>query len=147
VAIFYLSAQRVLYPNAWLREIFFFPFVLALGVGVSVSNARAVLEALCGHRSEFSRTPKYGVGSSAQHKRQRRYLVLRSAVPVVEILFAAYFTRFVFLAFQSHEFLSLPFLMLFQFGFTYVAVSSVWELAVRVRQRETNLPISFDSLA
>ena len=147
VAIFYLSAQRVLYPNAWLREIFFFPFVLALGVGVSVSNARAVLEALCGHRSEFSRTPKYGVGSSAQHKRQRRYLVLRSAVPVVEILFAAYFTRFVFLAFQSHEFLSLPFLMLFQFGFTYVAVSSIWELAVRMRQRETNLPISFDSLA
>jgi hypothetical protein len=115
---------------------------LALGVGVSVSNARAVLEALCGHRSDFSRTPKYGVSASHDHKRQRRYLVLKSAVPVVEILFAAYFTRFVFLAFQNHEFLSLPFLMLFQFGFTYVAVSSIWEMAVRIQQRETNLPVN-----
>jgi hypothetical protein len=31
---------------------------------------------------------------------------------------------------------------LFQFGFTYVAVSSIWELAVRMQQRETKLPVN-----
>ena len=42
-AFFYLCAQRELHPKDWKREIWFFPFVLALGIGVSINNARAVL--------------------------------------------------------------------------------------------------------
>jgi hypothetical protein len=127
VAVFYLCAQRELYPREWKREIWFFPFVLALSIGVSINNARAVLEAIFNKRSEFARTPKYGVKNKGDQWRNGRYSALRTIIPVVELLFAIYFTYFVFKALQNSEFLSVPFLMLFQIGFAYVALSSIWQ--------------------
>jgi len=127
VAVFYLCAQRELYPREWKREIWFFPFVLALSIGLSINNARAVLEAIFNKRSEFARTPKYGVKNKGDQWRNGRYSALRTIIPVVELLFAIYFTYFVFKALQNSEFLSVPFLMLFQIGFAYVALSSIWQ--------------------
>ena len=37
------------------------PILLALGIGMSVNNGKAVLEALFSNDSEFVRTPKYGI--------------------------------------------------------------------------------------
>jgi hypothetical protein len=125
VSVFYLCAQRELYPREWKREIWFFPFVLALSIGVSINNARAVLEAIFNKRSEFTRTPKYGIKNKGDRWRDSRYSALRTLIPIVELLFAIYFTYFVFKAFQNSEFLSVPFLMLFQVGFAYVALSSI----------------------
>ncbi|HEY0791064.1 MAG TPA: cellulose synthase family protein [Chthoniobacterales bacterium] len=127
VTIFYLCAQRELYPRAWKREIWFFPFVLALAIGLSINNARAVLEAIFNQRSEFTRTPKYGVQKRGDPWRRSRYTALRTVIPIIELVFAAYFSYFVFSAFQNREFLSVPFLMLFQIGFAYVALSSIWQ--------------------
>ena len=59
VSSFYLTAQRVLYPKTWKRTFLYLPFVMAVGIGLSVRNARAVLEAIFGVQSEFVRTPKY----------------------------------------------------------------------------------------
>ena len=42
---FYLTSQRVLYPKTWKRSILYMPFVMAVGIGLSVRNAKAVLEA------------------------------------------------------------------------------------------------------
>src|SRR5207248_1913035 len=89
------------------------------------NNARAVLEAIFNKRSEFTRTPKHGIESKRDQWRNSRYSALRTLIPVVELLFAIYFTYFVFSAFQNREFLSVPFLMLFQIGFAYVALSSI----------------------
>jgi cellulose synthase/poly-beta-1,6-N-acetylglucosamine synthase-like glycosyltransferase len=129
--IFYLIAQRELYPKEWKREIWFFPFVLVLSVGLSINNAKAVLEALFNRQSEFRRTPKYGVLKSGQNWRFSQYSAIRTMIPIVEILFAIYFTYFAFHAFQDQEFLTLPFVMLFQMGFTYVALSSIWSRMTR----------------
>jgi fatty acid desaturase len=130
-AVFYLCAQRELYPKDWKREIWFFPFVLALGIGLSINNARAVLEAMFNRRSDFCRTPKYGIERTKQRWQDSRYTAVRTVIPLVEFIFAAYFTYFVFHAFQNHEFLSLPFLMLFQIGFAYVACGSIWQRIMR----------------
>jgi cellulose synthase/poly-beta-1,6-N-acetylglucosamine synthase-like glycosyltransferase len=131
VAVFYLCAQRELYPKHWKREIFFFPFVLALGIGLSISNARAVLEAVFNHESPFARTPKYGFTSGPRSAKRNRYAAFRNVLPIVELLFAIYFSYFVVTALGNREFLSLPFLMLFQIGFAYVALTSVRERALR----------------
>jgi cellulose synthase/poly-beta-1,6-N-acetylglucosamine synthase-like glycosyltransferase len=130
-AAFYLCAQRELYPKDWKREILFFPFVLALGIGLSINNARAVLEALFNRRSDFCRTPKYGIERTKQRWKGSRYSAMRTVTPLVEFIFALYFTYYVFHAFQNHEFLSVPFLMLFQIGFAYVACSSIWQRMAR----------------
>jgi cellulose synthase/poly-beta-1,6-N-acetylglucosamine synthase-like glycosyltransferase len=131
VAVFYLCAQRELYPKDWKREIFFFPFVLALGIGLSISNARAVLEAVFNHQSDFARTPKYGFALVGKPRKENRYAGFRGVLPIIELLFAIYFTYFVITALENREFLSLPFLMLFQIGFAYVALTSLWERASR----------------
>ena len=131
VAVFYLCAQRELYPKDWKREILFFPFVLALGIGLSISNGRAVLEAVFNHESPFARTPKYGFALAERLRKKNRYASFGNAFPIVELLFAIYFSYFVVTALGNREFLSLPFLMLFQMGFAYVALTSLQERAAR----------------
>ena len=61
IALFYVVAQTRLNPSGWVRELWMFPLTLALATGMSVNNALGVLEAIFNHRSDFSRTPKYGI--------------------------------------------------------------------------------------
>src|ERR1700726_501503 len=141
-AVFYLCAQRELHPKDWKREIWFFPFVLALGIGVSINNSRAVLEAIFNRKSDFCRTPKYGIERAKQEWKRNRYFAVRTVIPLVEFIFAVYFTYFVFLAFQNREFLSVPFLMLFQTGFAYVAFCSVWQRFMRPQWNPRDISVA-----
>src|SRR5436190_10904905 len=43
-AVFYICTQRELHPKTWGREILLLPALIALGIGLAVNNARAVLE-------------------------------------------------------------------------------------------------------
>jgi uncharacterized membrane protein len=141
-AVFYLCAQRELYPRTWRREIGFFPFVLALGIGLSINNARAVLEAIFNRKSDFCRTPKYGIVRTKQRWEGSQYSAVRTVIPLVELIFALYFTYFVFHAFQNREFLSVPFLMLFQIGFAYVAFGSIWQRLMRPQWNSRNISVA-----
>ncbi len=125
VTIFYICAQRELHPRTWMKEILLLPALLALGIGMSLNNARAVVEALFNHQSDFTRTPKYGIERKAQSWRTARYMPLKSLLPLAELFFAIYFTYFVWYAFSKHQYLSVPFLLLFQFGFFYVSFCSL----------------------
>ena len=124
VGLFYICAQRELHPGTWLKELLFLPCLLALGIGLSLNNARAVLEAMINHKSDFTRTPKYGIERKSQPWRSCKYRPLKSAVPIVELAFAIYFTYFVVFAIVHGQFLSVPFLLMFQGGFLYVCLSS-----------------------
>lgn len=125
VAVFYICAQRELHPRTWMKEILLLPCLLALGVGLSLNNARAVLEAMFNFRSDFARTPKYGIERKAQPWRNCRYMPLKSLLPIAELGFAIYFTYFVWYAIAHRQFLSVPFLLMFQLGFLYVSFSSL----------------------
>src|SRR5213594_4716464 len=125
VAVFYVCAQRELHPRTWMREILFLPCLLALGIGLSLNNARAVLEALINHKSDFTRTPKYGIERKSQHWRTCKYRPLKSALPLAELAFAIYFTYFLWFAIVHEQFISIPFLLMFQSGFLYVCLSSL----------------------
>ena len=94
-AVFYFCAQRTLYPKSWMKEILLFPLLLGLGIGLALNNARAVIEALFNHQSEFTRTPKYGIEKDKSNKwRQSRYIPLKSMLPFVELGFAHLFQLF-----------------------------------------------------
>jgi cellulose synthase/poly-beta-1,6-N-acetylglucosamine synthase-like glycosyltransferase len=125
VAVFYICAQRELHPRTWMKEILLLPALIALGVGLSINNARAVLEAVFNHQSEFKRTPKYGIENKSQAWRSCRYMPLKSLLPLVEIGFAIYFSYFVWYAVAHAQYFTLPFLVMFQCGFLYVALSSL----------------------
>jgi cellulose synthase/poly-beta-1,6-N-acetylglucosamine synthase-like glycosyltransferase len=57
---FYVVATRESHRD-WLRRLRYLPFFPLIGVGLAVNNARGVIEALTGLRTEFVRTPKLGV--------------------------------------------------------------------------------------
>src|SRR6266576_3791097 len=124
VGLFYICAQRELHPATWIKELLFLPCLLALGIGLSLNNARAVLEAMINHKSDFTRTPKYGIERKSQSWRSCKYRPLKSALPLAELAFAIYFSYFVVHAIMQRQFFSVPFLLMFQAGFLYVSLSS-----------------------
>jgi hypothetical protein len=92
---------------------------------LSINNARAVLEAVFNHKSDFARTPKYGIEHKSQSWRSCKYMPLKSLLPIAEMLFALYFTYFVWFALVHGQYLSVPFLLMFQGGFLYVSLCSL----------------------
>ncbi len=136
VGAFYLCAQRALHPQSWVREMLMLPMLIALGIGLSLSNAKAVLEAIFNRETAFVRTPKYGItGRGKSNWRGARYRALGSAIlPILELAFAAYFTYFFWRAATAGQWTTLPFLALFMLGFLYVALCSLanWLPAPRV---------------
>jgi cellulose synthase/poly-beta-1,6-N-acetylglucosamine synthase-like glycosyltransferase len=125
VSIFYASAQRVLHPKRWLKELIYLPLLLALGIGMSINNGKAVIEAIFNKKSPFVRTPKYGIDRKKVTWQNLRYTALKSVAPVFEILFAVYFTVLIGISIAKGYWLSIPFLLLFQVGFFYVAWGSI----------------------
>src|SRR2546430_16078134 len=59
ISSFYLVSQKELLPRTWPRTFLFLPFLMALGIGLTLTNTTAVMEALLGIQSPFKRTPKY----------------------------------------------------------------------------------------
>lgn len=125
VAIFYATAQSVIHPRKWIKQLIYLPMLLALGIGMSINNGKAVIEAIFNKKSPFVRTPKYGIARKKISWKGLRYTALKSVAPVFEVLFAVYFTVLIGLSIAKGAWLSIPFLMLFQIGFTYVAWGSL----------------------
>src|SRR4029077_13309187 len=116
VSMFYLVSQRELYPN-WRVRMKYLPFLMATGIGLSVSNSKAVLEALFGIKSSFKRTPKYRIESKKDRWATKNYLLRRAGViPVLELLLGVYFALVVYYAFTNQNYTTIPFLMLFVIG-------------------------------
>ena len=72
---FYVVATRELHRD-WVRRLRYLPFFPLIGVGLAVNNARGVIEAVTGLKTEFVRTPKLGVLGGDRdlvRKRERTY--------------------------------------------------------------------------
>src|SRR5438093_5556786 len=113
VSTFYLISQKELYPD-WRVRLRYLPSLMSVGIGLSVSNSKAVLEALLGIKSSFKRTPKYRIESKKDRWATKNYLLRRTGViPVVELLLGVYFALVVYYAFTNQNYPTIPFLMLF----------------------------------
>ena len=120
VCSFYSVSQREVFGEIWKSRLGYLPAVLAVGIGLSVSNARAVFEALVGHKTDFVRTPKFAVETCGDEWHDKRYRSNASLVPALELLLGVYFSVAAWYA-ASHGILgTLPFVLLFQAGFLYV---------------------------
>src|SRR6516162_2899028 len=129
VSTFYLISQKELYPD-WRVRLKYLPFLMSLGIGLSVSNSKAVMEALLGIKSSFKRTPKYKIESKKDHWITKKYLGRPGVLPIFELAFGAYFALVVFYAFDNHNYPTIPFLMLFVVGFTYMGLMSILHMTL-----------------
>ncbi|MGA8734273.1 MAG: cellulose synthase family protein [Terriglobales bacterium] len=125
ISSFYLVSQRELFPGKWFRALIYLPVLMALGIGLTVTNTRAVLEALLGKQSEFARTPKYHVESRKDKVRASKYRRRLGWVPWVELLIGCYFAMTVYYAIENENYITVPFLVLFVFGYWYTGLMSL----------------------
>ena len=125
ISSFYLVSQRELFPKTWYRALLYLPFLMALGIGLTLTNTRAVLEALVGHKTAFARTPKYHVESRKDKIKSGKYRRRLGWVPWVELLIGGYFALAVYYAVTNENYITVPFLVLFVIGYWYTGLMSL----------------------
>jgi cellulose synthase/poly-beta-1,6-N-acetylglucosamine synthase-like glycosyltransferase len=126
IVLFYVTSHRALYESTW-DAIKRLPMTMALGIGLSINNARAVLEGLFGGESEFVRTPKHGVVQKKESWTKKKYKASKNLSTYIELGFALYFVATITLAVLTGAWASVPFLVLFVVGFVYVGGLSLYQ--------------------
>jgi cellulose synthase/poly-beta-1,6-N-acetylglucosamine synthase-like glycosyltransferase len=125
ISSFYLVAQKELRPKNWWRTFLYMPFVMATGIGISVRNAQAVIEAIIGKKSEFARTPKYKIEGKGDSFVAKKYRNKAGWMPYAEVLLGVYFMFTVLYAILNENYATVPFLLLFVWGYLYTGFMSL----------------------
>ena len=127
ISSFYLASQRELFPRTWYKTFLYLPFLMSLGIGLTITNTKAVLEALFGIKSAFARTPKYRVLKKGERSQAKKYRKRLGIVPWIEILIGCYFTATVWYAVSTENYFTVPFLLLFVIGYWYTGLLSLFQ--------------------
>lgn len=118
----YLVCQYYGHPEDWKQRVLRLPFLLVIGFGICLSNAKAVIEGAFGNDSTFIRTPKAGANAI------KAYGVKRNWLPRFELAFALYSSITLgLLAFWGQPAL-MPFIFIYALGFGIVGFKSLLEL-------------------
>ena len=125
ISSFYLVSQKELFPRTWPRALLYLPFLMALGIGLTITNTRAVLEALLGKQTAFARTPKYRVESKKDRVGAKKYRKRLGWVPWAELLIGTYFASTVYYAVVNENYITVPFLLLFVIGYWVTGLMSL----------------------
>ena len=130
VSSFYLVSQRELFPDTWWRKIKYLPFLMSPGIGLSVSNSRAVIEALLGIQTSFKRTPKYRIETQRDQWTVKKYRRKSGFTPYIELLLGSYFAVTVYYLIINQDYAVTPFLILFVIGYLYTGFMSLLQTYV-----------------
>jgi hypothetical protein len=100
-----------------------------------------VFEALFHKPSEFARTPKYHIEGRSDEWINKKYRQSVAIQPMIEVALGLYFTATLFYALANGIYATVPFLMLFQVGFLYTGLLSIFqqfapEVVVPITQKE-----------
>jgi cellulose synthase/poly-beta-1,6-N-acetylglucosamine synthase-like glycosyltransferase len=125
ISSFYLVSQKELFPKSWVRSLLYLPLLMSLGIGLTITNTRAVLEALVGKQTSFVRTPKYRVESKKDKVGAKKYRKRLGWVPWIELLIGTYFALAVFYAIDNENYFTIPFLLLFVIGYWVTGLMSL----------------------
>src|SRR5437870_13477716 len=72
VCNFYMVCQREIHRD-WPSRIKYLPFLMSIGIGLSINNTRAVFDALFNMESDFERTPKYRIEAAGDEWIGKKY--------------------------------------------------------------------------
>jgi hypothetical protein len=115
----YLYGERQLGPG-WGRRLRYLPFMMLLGIGIALSNTRAVWKGFTRRPLEFVRTPKFGIGTEGGTWRDKAYRLRGAWEGVAEIALGVYAGLGLVLYLETTQYLILPFLVIYTLGFTWV---------------------------
>jgi cellulose synthase/poly-beta-1,6-N-acetylglucosamine synthase-like glycosyltransferase len=125
--LFYLYSQKDVYED-WRTRILLFPLFMAGSMGFAINNTKAVIEAILNKKSEFVRTPKYGISGEKGEWRDKKYAIRKEIIKpsvVLEALLALYSFTCVIVSVITLQISAIPFQLMFTFGFGLVAYLSI----------------------
>jgi len=131
VLLFYALSQSAI-GRPWRARIVDVLAAVALGVGMSLGQTRAVLAGLRRETGVFVRTPKCGDAPPA-----RRYRSRGAGVPGLELAVAGWIAAGGAWAIELGRWGALPFLALFVAGFGWVGILSLQQWVARERPRRS----------
>ncbi len=120
----YAVCQYYGHPEDWKLRLIRLPFLLVVGFGICLSNAKAVIEGLFGNDHTFVRTPKAG------EKKIKHYAVKRDWIPRLELLSAAYCAVTVAVLVSIGQMALVPFIIIYFFGFSIMGYRSLAEIRI-----------------
>ncbi len=120
---FYASSQREIGQD-WRTTLRYLPCLMSLGIGLSLTNVRAVLEGLVNGPAEFTRTPKYRIEGVAGEWRSKKYRASSNLSFAAEVILAGYFLVALLFGAAEGYWVGVPFLLIFFNGFAYTAAVS-----------------------
>ena len=114
----------------WRKRILLMPLLMVVGVGLALSNSRAILEAAMGRESEFVRTPKRGGQQIKAYKMKMPW------AGVLEVLLGVYCTYTLSAYIVADKFAVSPFIAIYAAGFLFIGLSTIAQALGTLRQRE-----------
>ena len=120
-SVLYFVAQRCSGYTGWKIRLLSLPILMALGVGIAVSNSRAVFSAVIGSKGSFVRTPKSG---GSKKKAKSHYAQKFPWQAVIELGVGVYCIFGLLEYIGAQKFIIGPFLALYAVGFLSVGVLS-----------------------
>ncbi len=102
-------------------NLLYLPGLVCIGVGIALSNTRAVFEALLGVTSPFVRTPKSGT------QKKKKYSFKANWFPTVEILMGVYCAFSFAYYIKAEKYIIGQFLLIYTLGFLTVGLRSLLE--------------------
>ena len=146
LSAFYVIAQRELHPKDWKRTFYILPLLIAVGVGLTLNNTRAVLEALFGVESGFVRTPKYAIEGTVQKRMAvKKYKRRSGMLPYFELACGCYFLYMCWFAIETNNYLTLPFLALFVGGYFWAGIATLWQEHQDRRRHDRQSRLEFET--
>lgn len=122
---FYIYTVREAFGKNWLSYLKYVPLAIATGIGLSINNAKAVLEAFSGKSSEFVRTPKFALTDRRDIWKFAGYRSAREITSYLEMAAGLIFFGQTAYAIYMGYFSWIPFLLLIQAGFLYTGLMSI----------------------
>jgi cellulose synthase/poly-beta-1,6-N-acetylglucosamine synthase-like glycosyltransferase len=139
ISVLFLASSQLMTYKSWRRRMTWIPLAMALGTGVAVSNTSGIIQALIGKRSEFIRTPKWGVRERTEDWRGKRYRALTShlLVPLLELFYALYSLAGIGMALQHGRYFVIPYFAIYAVSFLYVFLLGIAQNSTLRRVMDT----------
>jgi hypothetical protein len=126
ISLFYVVAQREgSIPRIGSARSFMLPVLMAVGVDLPSLTRAPCWKRYSAWRPAFVRTPKFAIGERPM-KREQTVPRLAAWLPYLEIA-RTYFLGMVVFAITTFNFLSIPFLALFVFGYYWAGFTTLYQ--------------------
>jgi hypothetical protein len=136
----YLYMIRKIWKKNWKSKAMQYLFLIFFATGVSVNNTVAIFDALLSGKSEFLRTPKFGIVRRGEDWKNKSYALPFTKTTLLEIFFGLYGCIAIFISIYSGNSIFVPIIVIQTIGFIYIGylsiVHSTFKKKPNVKQQE-----------